>query len=306
MNHITEKKISNCLVLKDLELKVDNDNKLLFANKKIKSKFIKRGKFGGQDDYFDNLSKGLYRRNGRSGERCWKFILKYFILAKQIFSKANSDKMLAIADIGCGPGYLGRILETNTNDEKIFYVGMDLLSNKLERNVSVELEEEKKKNNILLSYISHDITHNFPLKSKRFDFAVSYQVIKYLTKKDTIKVIKEMGRILKSDGWLHISTDPFPIKGGSVIGRKQFKDKGYKSFWSKQEFIGVLRKNGFKNIVVMGAETHYNHLSKIKKEIDKDIIKKFTDIFPLEIAEAILGFFYPDNSSTLLFIAQKM
>jgi len=45
--------------------------------------------------------------------------------------KAGPSKTVAVADIGCGPGYLGKVLAANIQTESIYYTGLDLNLNKL-------------------------------------------------------------------------------------------------------------------------------------------------------------------------------
>ena len=255
---------------------------------------------GGQGGYFDNLFRGVYRRDDRRSERCWKFILKHIIVADRIFSQGKKGTV-AVADVGCGPGYLGRILAANRQKEKIIYAGVDLNINKL---VQARDEIGDHKNNFF--WIWHNATKPLPLISASYDFAISFQMIKYLDKNESGRLIREMFRILKKGGMIYVSTDPFGKECESPAVKNVFRKKGYRSFWQEKEFISILARAGFTGVSVYGAEGDWDKLkTKIAGKGGKDVVKRLVKIFPEEILEAFLGFLYPEISPTKLFIARK-
>lgn len=273
----------------------------------------RQGNLIGQEGYFVDLAAGLYRNRfeRRDSARAWKFIFKHFFFAKEIFCKIGktTGKKIFVLDIGCGKGYFRKVLENNIkeNEEgKIVYFGIDLRRDVLEKAMfDNSIDTGAAGDKITSVYIWHDASEEFPLRSNSFDFVVCSQVIKYLGRDKTDYLISEVHRLLKKGGVLLLSNG---LMFNEKVNLKLLMDqkrnrKEY--YWTTKELLKIFRKNKFKKIKIYGGETTIKILEEKLIGDDKRLINKFSEIFPDEIVESILGFFYPKLSGVKIFLIKK-
>jgi len=295
-------KFFSFLDLSKLQLLALSNNKFFYKSKVVTAKrdYTKDYQLGGQDNYFINLSRAAYRQDDKLTERTWKFLFKYSVVARQIFHKAEEkNKAVNVLDIGCSKGFLRRVLESNVRGgEKIIYVGTDLSKSKLEEAVFNEdsLESGAEGDKIPSAYIWHNVAKKLPLKSRSFDFVVCFQMIKYLSKKETIALLEEIFRVLKNGGLFFLSTDPVYDKNNYLNFQKkqELEKKGYKSFWSAKDIIEILEQIGFKELPIF-----------ISALSDKASIEGLYSIFPKEIIDGLLSICYPQAEIERFFILGK-
>lgn len=101
------------------------------------------------------------------------------------------SKFNSILDLGCGIGYLLRIIaEIRGNSEGL--VGVDLLEKRL---------EQAKRINKNIKWIKADMC-NLPFKDKAFDFITTLVSFMFLTEeKDLKKAVSEVARVLRNGGF---------------------------------------------------------------------------------------------------------
>jgi ubiquinone/menaquinone biosynthesis C-methylase UbiE len=99
-------------------------------------------------------------------------------------------KCKKVLDLGCGPGYYSMMLIKRGADVTCF----DLAINMLKR-----LPKECKKR-----VCGTATSLNF--KDDSFDRVINIEMLQYLNKKDSIKCLKEIYRVLKKDGKLIMTT----------------------------------------------------------------------------------------------------
>ena len=268
----------------------------------------------GQEGYFSNLAHGVYRFDGNLSERTWKFLFKHLFVAKEIFRKMERRPVFVL-DIGCSRGYLTRILESNLGkNEEIFYYGLDLRLNVLKDAVLSEVAASEiigekptfRLNGLMNSvFVLHNAATPLPFKDDIFDFVVCFQMTKYLPKNKTISLFKEIHRVMKRQGHFFMSTDPVFDGVYSRDAIAEFKKKGYKSFWTSEEIVSVFKKVGLNVIKIFGAESSFRQMEEFLSAKDRELVGRLGEIFPQEIIEAILGFFYPQSCLTKLFLIKK-
>ena len=295
------------------------DPKKVIVLKKSKSTFLLKSFFTqdkycnltGQDDYFKDLARGIYRQGSKDGDsaRAWKFIFKHLFFSKEIFSKMErkSNKRVSVLDVGCGAGYIKTVLESNIRGwEEIIYCGVDLRRSILIKAMSDDRSQPGcSRGKMISAYLWHDVTRPFPLKSDSFDFVVCSQLIKYLAKSSVNTLFSEIFRLLKRNGVLLLSNGlMFNKKIDLTMAEPKTKNRK-ENYWTTDELVDILKRSKFKKISVYGGETRLKYLLKGMKKDDKILLDKFRHIFPDEIVESIFGFFYPELSGVKIFVAHK-
>ncbi|UCC91309.1 MAG: methyltransferase domain-containing protein [Candidatus Aenigmatarchaeota archaeon] len=312
LNEDLLKKMLEIMTLKDNEIvyKMGEGNKFL-----VKSVFSEqKEQQGGYHYYFENLSKGRYRRNkkdikGFGGPRTWAFILKHFFTTKKIFEMYETKKVLRILDIGCSIGFLRRILEANIfGKTNIFYYGIDIREHQLKRAIFNEddIESGAYGDNIPTLYINHDATKELPFADKSFDVIVSFEMTKYLNKKDVKNLFSQIERILSDKGiFIYSSHCIFDNEKQLKKMAKTVINRNIKSMWVIKELENQLRSANLELKKTYGCENYYPAIKNSLKEEHREIFDNFSEIYPPEIVQAIFGFFYPHTTPTKLLVIQK-
>lgn len=113
-----------------------------------------------------------------------------------ILNTINSKPGMKILDLGCGSGYL--TFPIAKRNENAYVVGLDIVTNTLERNTEKAQEMDIKN----LKFISYDgIT--FPFEDNSFDLVVTRYALHHFP--EIRKSIHEVSRVLKSNGEFFIS-----------------------------------------------------------------------------------------------------
>lgn len=146
---------------------------------------------------------------------------------------------MKILDLGTGSGYLA--FPIAKGNPKVIVVGLDIVEKTLKSN------EKKSKeygiNNI--SFVPYDGI-NFPFENDEFDMVISRYALHHFP--DINWSMGEIARVLKKNGKLFIS-DPAPDnadKTGFVDDFMRMKPDGHIKFYSKEEWINICGKSGFK------------------------------------------------------------
>ncbi|MDY6895078.1 MAG: class I SAM-dependent methyltransferase [Thermotogota bacterium] len=161
------------------------------------------------------------------------------LLRKAIKSKNSRD--FSLVDLGCGDGRLLFSLQERellSNAEKI--VGVDLSHERIEN-----LKENVKNTIGIIS----DTCNVKDLKNETFDVVISSQVIEHVS--DDNELLKEIGRLLKSDGIAYISTVVKKWYGFYIYrnnGRVILDPTHVREYSSKEEFLDLLERNGLKTL----------------------------------------------------------
>lgn len=146
----------------------------------------------------------------------------------ELFSRILSLKA-KVLDLGCGPG-----VETKKLHEKGFEVyGFDL---------SKELLDIAKVQTPGASFLQGDMLRELPYEAEFFDGIFAKASLLHIPKEKIESVLKEILRILKKNGILHIA-----VKSGN--GEKEVKESNYGyeyerffSFWSLEELKELFLK----------------------------------------------------------------
>ena len=122
--------------------------------------------------------------------RVWKDSAK---LNNQILSTLISPSISSkILDVGCSHGQEVVKIAKNIKKPEIWGIDID--------NHSISLAKK-----LGIKTIKHNIENGLPLKSNFFDIVIANQIIEHMHDVDIL--IKEIGRILKVNGYLLISTE---------------------------------------------------------------------------------------------------
>lgn len=152
-----------------------------------------------------------------------------------ILKTINSKPEMRILDLGCGSGYL--TFPIPKRNENAYVVGLDIVTNTLERNTEKAQEMDIKN----LRFISYDgIT--FPFEDKSFDLVVTRYALHHFP--EIRKSIHEVSRVLKSNGEFFIS-DPRPNDCDItrfVDDYMQLKKDGHIKFYTKEEGVQICRE----------------------------------------------------------------
>jgi len=128
-------------------------------------------------------------------------------LAK-LFSEKGVRRIL---DLGCGTGR--HLLFLLKRGFKVY--GLDGSPNGLEIAKNWLTEE-----NLSSDLICQKIEHKFPYKDDFFDAVISIQVIHHNLMKDIVFTVKEIGRILKPEGFIFLT---FPLLQGFYVKTQNMK-----------------------------------------------------------------------------------
>ena len=162
-----------------------------------------------------------------------------------ILSLLQKVKGKNILDIGCSTGYFGQNLEkmgAKVTGIDISKIAIKKAKNVISNAIVVDLNQDK-----------------LPFNKKTFDIVIASEVIEHLIK--PTHVLKEIERVLKSDGYFVVTTPNFMYWGNRLKFLKgQFRytqsgmfDEGHVHFYSYQTLQEDLIQSGF-NII------GYNHV----------------------------------------------
>jgi ubiquinone/menaquinone biosynthesis C-methylase UbiE len=159
------------------------------------------------------------------------------------------NKPFSLVDLGCGDGsLLYALYHNNLLKDSKHIVGVDISKTRIKR----------------LSYfcpfadgIIADVQDLSQIHDNYFDIAISTQVIEHVP--SDFKMLQEVNRILKSGGYLYISTVIKKRCGFWIYWNKGFKldPTHVREYSSDQQFINLLRKTGFKVIKVETKNVTY-------------------------------------------------
>ncbi len=253
------------------------------------------------DHYFSDLSKGIFRdrHSPRRSSVTWDFIAKNLSLVESIYNLPKKE--IRVLDIGCSSGYLRKLLEENytsvdkKSGKKIFYYGIDLRLNKLKSAILEKNNPESAANgdNIPSVYIHHNASQRLPFKDNSFDVVVSFEQIKYMNEKDARFLLSEIRRILKNDGWFHLST-----------ATGNFIDLSLKHHWfeySTEEIEEILKNAGFCIIGKYGTRGDLEAIKNNAKPHHRRVLQEMENYFPPEIIGAVMAPFYPGLTGSTYF-----
>ncbi len=160
-----------------------------------------------------------YRRRKRALE------LKYFL---DLLDKKEKENVL---ELGCSSGfftkYLGKVTAIDTSERML------------------EIAHSKNPS----SKCIHADMFEMPFKNKTFDKVVTMRVWNHLDEKDLSKAMKEVKRVLKSNGFLIFDMEEKSMirKISSIFYKLLFNPTGYKIYqYSIAEMKKILDKEGFK------------------------------------------------------------
>ena len=159
------------------------------------------------------------------------------------------NKPYSIIDLGCGDGRILYALHSK-----------GLLKN-ASRIVGVDISEERIKR--LKEFcpfaegIVADICDLNQILDNSFDVAISSQVIEHVP--DDSKMLKEVYRILKPDGYFYVSTVIKRWYGFWVYWNNGFKldPTHVREYKSEQEFLNLLKDNGFEIVEYRTEKVKY-------------------------------------------------
>jgi len=156
-------------------------------------------------------------------------LLRWFRYIKIIPYIKNGSNVL---DLGCGynAGLLSFIKKNECN-----YFGIDLSVNKNIANL-----------------IEHDLNTTLPFKDKTFDVVMSLANLEHLNNPEFN--IKEIGRVLKDDGIVLLTTPSTYSK--PILEFLSFKlhlisvdeIRDHKNYFNKSILVKIFKSNGFKNV----------------------------------------------------------
>jgi len=118
---------------------------------------------------------------------------------KSLLQNIHLDKTMHVLDIGCGRGdisiYLARFVKR--------VVGIDYSSDAIK--IAKKLKENSVRTKRKLQFIQCDAT-SLPFADSSFDVIVAIDILEHLTKDDVVKMMREIKRVLKSNGQLFVHT----------------------------------------------------------------------------------------------------
>jgi len=132
-----------------------------------------------------------YNQNTGFWERDKKIIQSDYLCRPYILEELGEIKNLRVADIGCGEGYLSRILASK---------GAKVTSLDISEGLINKATEKEAKERLGIDYSVGSALDLTKFKSQDFDLAISSLVYGHFTKSDVDKAISETNSILKLGG----------------------------------------------------------------------------------------------------------
>ena len=203
------------------------------------------------------------------------------------YFKKLLNKNDVVLDIGCGDGKLTSLISGKV--KKV--IGIDNQQFPLDM-AEVIIDGQGIKN---VEFENKDGV-NFDYKDESFDKVVCFDMIEHIPEEQTNKLVKNIARVLKKDGWVCITTPNRKFLTSRIFGHNLI-EKHYKEY-CKEELTKMFSED-FKNIKVLGG---YLPLIPLPK------IEHYANILPLRYLFNFmvdLGKNNPGLSKTLILIAQK-
>ncbi len=141
------------------------------------------------------------------------------------------SKNSKVLDLGCGPGFdTAKLLKKG-----LIVEGFDL---------SDDLLEIARRLNTKTTFTQGDM-RKLPYDNDSFDGVFAKASLLHIPKRDISKVLSEISRVLKPNGYVHIA-----VKGGEGEGTLIEDDYGYEyrrffSYWKMEDFIKELEEQKF-------------------------------------------------------------
>ena len=196
------------------------------------------------------------------------------LLEKLLKRLIASNEYFSIIDLGCGEGTILYALYSKgllKNASKIIRV--DISEKRIKR---------LRKFCPFAEGVIGDVLNLRQIPGNFFDVAISSQVIEHVP--DDSKMLKEVYRILRPDGYLYVST---VIKKRYGIWVYYEKGKGFKldpthvrEYRSEREFLNLLKENGFKVIEYRSEGVRYPIVDLIIRFLMKlGALKSYSDFY---------------------------
>ena len=181
------------------------------------------------------------------------------------------NRPFSIIDLGCGDGTILYALYNK-----------GLLKN-ANRIVGVDISEERinrlKKSCPFAEGFVSDVQDLKIIPNESFDIAISSQVIEHVP--DDSKMLKEVHRILKTDGYFYVSTVIKKWYGFWIYWNNGFKldPTHLREYKSEEEFLNLLKENGFKIIKYRTEKVRYPIIDLIVRFLIKFGMLKISSDF---------------------------
>lgn len=187
-----------------------------------------------KDSKLEDLKKYALQRYDKYREEIGRSALfKFHLISKLI----GNNKI--VLDLGCGDGFLSRMIKTKNNK----VVGLDLIHDKLKAIQSNDIKCVTA--NLQGFYL--------PFRDNCFDVVVASEIIEHIW--DCNFFLHEIKRVLKPKGGYIITTPNLASLGRRLMllfGRNPFvenflypQDSGHLKHFVKKDFEYLLKKNGF-------------------------------------------------------------
>ncbi len=189
------------------------------------------------EEYFENYLSTARFTDPRNRAVAYKFY------ESEYAAYLPRDTGARILDIGCGMG------------EFITYLRTKKYSNVSGVDVSSEMVDFCRKQNIANVELVRDVVEYLSQKAGTFDFIVLNDTLEHLPKKDTVGIVKAIRLSLKEGGILLLRTVNFSTLGGMYI---RYKDFTHEIAYTEYSLEQVLSMAGFKNVRITGNKYPIN------------------------------------------------
>ncbi len=233
--------------------------------KKISREFVlteKQAQMIQWDDYWKNYSISKAER--------WMVEERHKVFNQYIDKLENTQKK--IIEIGCGFGSNIKLIKASRNDVECHALDYS------------EIAIDKVKDEIPNSYIADCMDTKLP--TEKFDFIYSAGLMEHF--KDEVPFLKEMGRILNTDGFM-VTYIPARFSIWQLYQLVHFGNwqHGYEKAYSYKKLVKLFSENGFKIIDIIGNDPFSLNATVMK--IFNKRIEPFIKKSPLKSGYTELG-----------------
>ncbi|MEN7982053.1 MAG: class I SAM-dependent methyltransferase [Nanoarchaeota archaeon] len=235
---------------------------------------------------YDLSAEGYHNRRTKENPKGWFY--NELLEMPSTLSLLGKIKNKKILDFGCGTGIYAKFLTKKGAKVKGFDISKEMLNIAKRENPKLDLKKGS--------------GYKIPFKEK-FDIILASLVVHYL--KDWDKMFREVGRVLKKDGFFIFSTENPVVESRKKITIGNKKISVFGNYFNEGKIYGSLKDNKGKKMKISYYHKTYETIIKTILKNNFEIID-YKDCFPLKKSQKLFPEDYAKYSKNPLFCVWKV